>query len=42
MKGLPLMDEAILTALKSWVYEPARLGAEAVETELNILVKVTR
>lgn len=42
IKGLPLMDEAILESLDKRRYEPGRVGPTAVDTELNIFVKVAR
>jgi serine/threonine protein kinase len=42
LKPLPFMNEAILESLGTRVYEPARVGAEAVATELNVVVQVSR
>jgi serine/threonine-protein kinase len=42
LKSVPLMDEAVLESLLTRVYEPGRVGADAVDSELNIVVKISR
>jgi serine/threonine-protein kinase len=42
LKSVPLMDEAVLESLLTRVYEPGRVGADAVDSELNIAVKISR
>jgi eukaryotic-like serine/threonine-protein kinase len=42
VKSVPLMDEAILDSLKTRVYEPGRVGTEAVSTEISVVIRVTR
>jgi serine/threonine-protein kinase len=41
VKSVPLLDEAVLEALKARVYEPARVGAEAVATEISVVVHLS-
>jgi serine/threonine-protein kinase len=40
VKSVPLMDEAVLEALKARVYEPARVGADPVPSEISVVVHV--
>jgi serine/threonine-protein kinase len=41
VKSVPLLDEAVLEALKARVYEPGRVGAEAVATEISVVVHLS-
>ncbi len=38
VKSVPLLDDAVLEALKARVYEPARVGTQAVATEVSVVV----
>lgn len=40
LKSVPLMDEEILESLKTRLYEPGRLGSEAVPSEIKIVLRV--
>jgi TonB family protein len=42
MKSVALMDEAILESLKTRVYEPAKVKADAVASEISIVLKVQK
>jgi hypothetical protein len=40
LKPVPLMEEAFLTSLRTRRYEPGRVGAEPVASEINIVMRV--
>jgi serine/threonine-protein kinase len=42
MKSVALMDEAILESLKTRVYEPAKVRADVVASEISIVLKVQK
>ena len=37
--GFPALDDAALRAVQSWKFEPARLGARAFESEIEVAVR---
>jgi protein TonB len=37
--GHPLLDEAALQAVRSWEFQPARIGSMAVESEIEVPVR---
>jgi protein TonB len=37
--GYPSLDEAALTAVRQWEFEPARIGSIAVESEIEVPVR---
>ena len=37
--GFPVLDEAALQAVRGWEFEPARLGAVGVESEIEVPVR---
>jgi periplasmic protein TonB len=40
VKSVPLMDESILDSMATRLYEPARVGARKVASEITIPVRV--
>jgi serine/threonine-protein kinase len=40
LKAVPLMEDAVLASLKTRRYEPGRVGAEAVASEINVVMKI--
>ncbi len=40
-KSVPMLDEAVMTSLATRQYEPAKLGSNAVETEISIVTRLT-
>lgn len=37
--GFPVLDEAAVQAVKGWEFEPARIGARAMESEIEVPVR---
>ena len=40
-KSVPMLDDAVMQSLTTRQYEPAKLGANAVETEISIVTRLT-
>jgi len=37
--GFPLLDEAALQSVRTWEFDPARLGSQPVESEIEVPVR---